>query len=141
MLGFHLGGTLRGDALGYAVLIAAAGAWTHRSGIKRHFLETYLHVAANAALAALVSGVLAGDRRTRWLMLLLLACGAIIDRGVRARRFVFVSYGVIYGYVGLSARVLGFAPGLSSVFLYFVVSGTIVIGSLALLSRRFHRDS
>src|SRR5262245_10649743 len=55
MLGLHIGGSLRGDALAYAALVAAAGAGLNGLGIKKHFLETYMHIAANAGLAALLS--------------------------------------------------------------------------------------
>ena len=42
--------SLRPYALAYGCVAAAAGVFLHRAGIKRHFLEAYLHVAANVLL-------------------------------------------------------------------------------------------
>jgi hypothetical protein len=139
-LGFHIAGSTRGDALTYAALTTGAGWWTHKARIKQHFLETYLHVAANAALAALVSGVIGGEPRWLWMIGLLVVSGVAIERGVLFKRFVFVAYGVVYGYVGLSSQVIRALHDTTAAFAYFVVSGTIVIGALVVLSRRFGRE-
>src|SRR5260221_11868725 len=106
MRGIHVAGSTRGDGLMYGVLVAAAGWWTRRLGLKAHFFETYLHVAANAALAALVSGVMAGERKEAWFAALSIAAAVAIERGIRHRHFAFVAYGAVYGYVGLSAEIL-----------------------------------
>src|SRR4051812_28413786 len=139
-LGFHIAGSLRGDALIYAALSAAGGWWTHRAGIKSHFLETYLHVATNAALAALLSGVLEGEQPLAWLLALVAACVIVIERGVRARRFVFVVYGVIYGYIGVSSQVLRGVHDGTAAFAYFIGSGAVVLVGLVVVSRRFGRE-
>lgn len=138
-LGFHVAGSLRGDALAYAAVTTAAGWWLYQRSIKPHFFETYLHVAANAALGALVSGVVAGDARQLWLVGLLAASAVVIERGIKWRRFVFVAYGVIYGYIGLSAEVIRSFRGATPIFLYFIVSGTAVLAALVVLSRRVAR--
>jgi hypothetical protein len=138
--GFHVAASVRGDALVYSAILAAAGLWTYRAGIKQHFLDTYLHLAVNTGLAALVSGTIGGERRWLWLVALLAASALIGERGVRFRRFAFVAYAVVYSYVGVSAHVLRDARGVSGPFVYFIISGTIVIASLAVLSRRFGRE-
>ena len=139
-LGFHIAGSLRGDALAYAAVTTAVGWSLYQLAIKPHFLETYLHVAVNAALGALLSGVFDSDYRSLWLVALLVASGLTIHRGVRARRFVFVVYGVVYGYVGLSARVVESLNGISPVFAYFIVSGIAVLVALVALSRQAGRE-
>ena len=139
MLGFHIGGSLRGDALAYAAVVAAAGAGLHGLGIKRHFLETYLHIAANAGLAALMSGTFE-DSGGLWLLVLLAACGATIALGIRHRRFAFVAYGIVYGYIGFSAQVVRGLHDAMAAFLYFIMSGIAVLVVLAVLSRRFGRE-
>src|SRR5207249_7022702 len=63
------GGALRVYALGYGGLVALAGTALHHAGVKTHFLETYLHVAAHVLFIALVSGV--GSRGGEWLLYLL----------------------------------------------------------------------
>src|SRR5262245_15522141 len=98
-IGFHVGGSLRGDALAYAALLIAVGSATHQLRVKAHFLETYLHVAVNAALAALASGASDGQS-VQWAWFLTLAAASLvtIERGIHFRRFAFVVYGVVYGY-------------------------------------------
>ena len=48
---------LRATALLYGAFVAGIGTWLHRQQIKAHFIEVYLHLATNVALAALASGV------------------------------------------------------------------------------------
>jgi hypothetical protein len=135
------GDSLRGVALAYGSAVAAGGAALHRAGVKRHFLETYLHVATNVLFVALLSGV--DGARGGWLHLLALLglAGAAIAGGVRFRRFVFVVYGVVYGYFGLSVRVLSGLHSFTASLTYVVVSATIVMVALMALARRFDRDA
>jgi len=136
----HIGGSLRGDALAFAAVTTSVGWSLYQLNIKPHFLETYLHIAANAALGALASGAIASNQRGLWLSGLLLASGYAIYQGVQSRRFVFVVYGVVYGYVGFSAQVLRVLPGVSAAFAYFIVSGIAVLAALVALSRRSGRE-
>src|SRR5262249_54187315 len=72
-------GSMRTSALVYGAAIAAIGVTSRRREIKAHFLETYLHIAANAILFALASGTL--DRsHLLWPLLLVVACAAAIER-------------------------------------------------------------
>jgi Predicted membrane protein (DUF2157) len=127
--------------LAYGSAVALAGVVLYRERIKAHFLETYLHVAANAILFALVSRS-NGPSGLPWLIVLLAACAAAIERGIRFQRFAFVAYGVLYGYVGVTTMLLR-----SAVFrvetaglLYFVLSGSAVVAALVLIARRFGRE-
>jgi hypothetical protein len=139
--GQHLGGSLRVYALAYGALVAVAGTMLHSAGVKKHFLETYLHIAANVLFFALLSGISAGGGEWPFYLaaLLGLAILAIIE-GVRFRRFAFVVYGVLFGYAGISLRLLWGMGSFTSVLSYFVVSGTIVIGALVVMARRFGRE-
>lgn len=139
-LGLLFRGSLRVYALAYGALVAAAGTALHRAGIKKHFLEAYLHVAAHVLFFALVSGV---DEPRTWpiYLLLSLALASIaIVLGVRFSRFAFVVYGVIYAYVAISIRLLHDVQSFSAGLAYFVVSGSIVIVALVVLARRFGRE-
>jgi len=131
---------VRVASLAYAALAAAAGVALSRASIKAHFLEAYLHVAANVALAALVSGTFATADRAWWTLGLLVVASAAVALGVRFRRFAYVVYGVVYGYVGLSGEVVRHVDSLSLALLYVVVSATTVIAGLVVLSRRFGRE-
>jgi hypothetical protein len=132
-------GTMRDVALGYGAMVAAAGVWMQRLGIKPHFLETYFHVAANAILFALASGVFGGDSPQLWLVGLLVAAAAAIERGIRLRRFAFVVYGVVYAYVGVSREVVRHVRADTLWLAYFVVSGAAVVVGLFVVSRRVGR--
>jgi hypothetical protein len=140
--GLRLGASLRVYALAYGSFVAGAGTVLHRAGVKRHFLETYLHVAANVLFVALLSGV-DGTRGESlpFLLALLGLAGFAIVAGVRFKRFAFVVYGVVYGYLAISLQALDEFQSLTASLAYLVVSGTIVILALVLLARRFGREA
>jgi hypothetical protein len=132
--------SLRLAAISYGAVVGGLGAWLSRQGIKRHFLETYLHIAANVLFIAFVSGVFEGDRHWIYFAGLMALVVISINAGVRFRRFAFVVYGTVYGYVGVSAEILRDTHDSTADLLYVVVSGTIVIISIVLLARRFGRE-
>jgi hypothetical protein len=139
--GFLFRTSLRATALAYGMGVAAAGMALHRAGIKRHFLDTYLHVGANVVFVALLSGVAGSDESKAYLLALLLLAGFTVVVGARFRRFSFVVYGVISGYLGISIRVFDHVSSFASILAYFVVTGTIVVAALVLLARSLGRES
>lgn len=132
--------TVRVTTLAYGVLVAAMGVGLHRAAIKPHFVETYLHVAANATLGALLSGVVAGRASGLWFLGLAAACAVVSAAGVRYRRFAFVLYGVGYGYIGVSREVLRVVSGFTAVLYYIVASAGAVVIGLILVAQRFGRE-
>ena len=135
---FSYGESLRPYALVYGVLVASIGIWLHRCGIKKHFTETYLHIASNVLFGALISGIIARESPWLYLMGLLGLAGIATVEGIRFRRFAFVAYGVLYGYIGMSVRLLRDVRIDSTAALsYLIVSGMLVILSMILLARRF----
>ena len=130
---------LRLYAMGYGLVAAGIGFALYRLRIKRHFLDVYLHVGANAFLLATVSGV---PSTNGWLYLALLLplAGALIYLGVRFERFAFVAYGTLYGYAGLSAKLMEALGSPTLSLAYLVVTGSIVVIGLVVLSRRFARN-
>jgi hypothetical protein len=139
--GLLLGGSLRTWALAYGGLVAVAGVALHRAGIKRHFLEAYLHIAANVLFIALLSGVGSDTDWLIYLIALLGLAGLTIVEGVRFRRFAFVAYGVVFGYAGISIRLIRELQSFTSNLAYVAVSGTIVIVALVVLARGFGREA
>jgi hypothetical protein len=138
-LGFHLAGSIRVDALTYAAVVALAGWATRRWDVKAHFLETFLHVAANAGFAAMISGVAAGEPRGLWLALLAVSCAAAVERGLRYRRFAFLAYGVVYGYIGLAIEIVRQSPGVEAALASLLVLGIGAVILLVYVSRQFGR--
>lgn len=131
---------LRFYAMGYAVVVAAIGYGLFRQDIKRHFLDVYLHVGANAFLLATLSGA-PGPNGLFYLALLLPLAGALIYLGVRFNRFAFVAYGTLYGYAGVSVKILEALRSPTLSLFYFVVTGSTVVIALVVLARRFGRDA
>jgi hypothetical protein len=82
------------------------------------------------------------DRERDWLYVpaLLGVAGVAIVEGVRFRRYAFVVYGVVYGYIGISVRVIHEIDTFTAALAYVAMSGTIVILSLIALARRFGRE-
>jgi hypothetical protein len=135
-----LSGSVRGSGLIYSVILATSGALLHQAGVKKHFFETYLHVAVNVALAALVTGVFDSSASRIYVFALPALGAAAVLAGLRFRRFAFVAYGVIYTYVGMSDLFLRNTHGDASIFAYFAVSATVVIVFLVIAARRFGRE-
>ena len=132
--------SLRAAAIGYGLIVSGGGLLLAHHGIKKHYLETYLHVGANVLFIALVSGAI--DRNANWMYLLGLVALAVvsIQAGVHFRRFVFVVYGTIYGYLGVSGEILRRLGTDTAALWYIVVSSTIVILAIVMLARRFGRE-
>jgi hypothetical protein len=131
---------VRASAISYGVIVIIAGLWLRKAGIKKHFLETYLHIATNVLLAALISGV--GAKAFWWYLPIALAAAALTFwGGLRYRRFAFVAYGIIYGYIIVSWQILNWRMGDTLILTYFVVSGVIVLLGMILLARRIGRTA
>lgn len=131
---------LRASAMAYGGFLLGVGFLVHRLDIKRHFFDVYLQLGANAVLLAAISGIFEVDNGELYLVGLLALCAVSIYLGIRHRRFAFVAYGSLYGYVGFSARLIALLGGLTAVLLYFAVTGSLVLFALVVVARRFGRD-
>ena len=125
----------------YGAFLVGIGVLLKRVRIKPHFLDVYLQLGANAVLLATASGVL--DNHTGWgyLVMLLILSAASIYLGIRFGKFAFVAYGTLFGYAGLSARLLDAVNDATLALTYFVISGSIVLLALVVIARRFGRDA
>jgi hypothetical protein len=130
---------VRSSALVYGLLVAGAGAWLRRAGVKPHFFDTYLHLGANAIFAACAEGAMQRGGEG-WLAALLLAAAIAFVQGIRRRRFAFVVYGVVYAYAGVSVFVLRDVRAFTTALVYVVVSASAMAAVLIGVSRRFARD-
>jgi hypothetical protein len=130
---------LRQTALLYGAGVIGLGNLIFKRGVKKHFLDTYLHVATNVILLALVSGVF-GDHAAVYLLALFSASAAAIALGVRFRRFAYVAYGAAYGYLGVSAKMVPYLDDLTFILLYLIATGGAMIVFIAGVARRFGRE-
>ena len=127
-------GAYRVPAVVYAVVVALVGSGLFHVRLKPHFLRTYLHVGANVFFVALVSGVGANVAGMGYLIALLIFSGLVIYGSFRFQEFLFAGYATIYGYIGVSIRLLRGVPDERSVMAYFIVSGIFVIAFIAWLA-------
>jgi hypothetical protein len=130
---------LRAYAMGYGVFAAGFGYLLYLQGIKRHFLDVFLHLGANAFLLATLSGIPEQEFGLLYLALLLPLSAALIYLGVRFQRFAFVAYGTLYGYAGISAWILNELGSITVGLFYLVVTGSTVVIGLVVMARRFAR--
>jgi len=133
--------TYRYSGLVYGLLVGAAGIALERAAIKAHFLGTYLNLAANVLLIAVLSGVFVHDGSGLWFLLLAAGCCASLAYGVKKRQFSFVAYAAVYGYIGLSYLVVRNMSGDESILSYFVVTGIGMLVLLFTIARRFGREA
>jgi hypothetical protein len=123
----------------YSVLVGVVGGILQRLGLKPHFFETYLNVAANVLFWAILSGLFESQGYEVWLVPLLIASGASLAWGLGCRQFAFVVYTAIYGYIGVSSVFLRNVSGDTFVLAYFVLSAIAMVAMLVLIARRFGR--
>ena len=131
---------LRIMAMLYGAFLLGIGWLLYRERIKRHFFDVYLQLGTNAILLANAHGTVDGPDLNVYLLALLILSAASIALGIRYRRFVFVLYGTVYGYFGLTVRVLDVAGSATFGLLWIVVTGTIVLVTLVVVARRFARE-
>ena len=129
---------LRGNALSFGAIVVAVGIAQVRLGWKRHFLPVHLHLGINLLLAALVAGV---DSRTRGLFylagLLLAGAGSALY-AQRTRRFAFLLYAVLYGYLGSTIFVMQRARwDVEGILVYFLITAAALVAALVAFHRRF----
>ena len=137
----HQDATYRQYAIVYSLFIAAAGAITHRRALKPHFFGTYLNIAANVLFWALLSGVFIRQSSALWLLALLAACAASLAWGLSRRKFSFVAYAAVYGYIGISSILLRNINDEIALLAYFVVTGAAMLITLVVIARRFGKES
>lgn len=136
----HQETTYRAYAIIYSLIVGIAGAILQRRGLKPHFLDTYLNVAANVLFWASLSGVFERHGYGLWFLALLVTCGASLAWGLTCRQFAFVAYAAVYGYVGVSSVLVRELVDAGIALSYFVVTGIAMLIALLWIARRFGRQ-
>jgi hypothetical protein len=138
-LSFYSGEALRQSGLVYGGLIIVAALLLYHRNIKKHFTDTYFDIAAFVLFISMVSGVLQ-DESFAYLAGAIGLAAAAIAGGIRFNRFLFVVYGILFGYIAISYEFLHDAPlDSTGPLLYLVLSGSLVIVLTIGLARRLGR--
>jgi hypothetical protein len=128
-------------AILYSLVTGLAGIALKRLAIKAHFFPTWLNLAANVFLVAVLSGVFKREGYWLWFLLLVAACGASLAYGVTRKQFSFVAYAAIYGYIGLSSVLLRGVNNVNELLTWFVITGIAMLALLFRIARRFGRET
>jgi hypothetical protein len=131
---------VRTVAILYGAFVFGIGWLLYRFDIKRHFFEVFLQLGANAILLSLAFGSMEGRYRNGYLVALVALSAVSVSLGIQYRRFAFVAYGMLYGYAALSGRILDKLADETAAFLYFIVTGSMVLLALVFIARRFGRE-
>ena len=135
----HQGPGYREYALLYCLLVGVGGSLLQRLSLKPHFFGTYLNVVANVLFWAVLSGVFDRQAYGLWILALLIACGAFFAWGLARRQFAFVAYAAIYGYVGVSTKLIRGITDETFILSYFVITAITMLVALVQVARRFGR--
>ncbi len=128
-------------ALLYSLVVGVGGMILRRSGLKPHFLGTYLNIVANLLFWTVLSGVFERRSYGGWFLALLVVCGGSLAWGLTRRQFAFVAYAAVYGYIGVSSMLLRTITDETAIFSYFVVTGIAMLALLVLIARRSGRPA
>ncbi len=124
----------------FGTLAALAAYVSVRTELKSHFQDVYGNFAGHFVLASLLSGTATRDPYL-YFAALLVACGLTAAHAVRSRKFFYMVYAVLYGYLGLCSIVLRNARDTGFIFLYFIVTSLCVGTGLFYLARRFKEEA
>jgi len=128
-------------AILYSAITGLAGIALKRLAIKAHFFLTFLNLAANVFLVAVLSGVFNRVGYLLWFLLLVAACAASLAYGLTRKQFSFVAYATVYGYVGLSSVLLRDVNNANEILTWFVITGIVMLVLLFRMARRFGRET
>ena len=128
-------------AIAYSLIVLLLGGLLYRLDIKKHFFDIYLNFAVHFLCIALISGIIDYKIFSLYFPGLLLACAALVVYSMRARKFIYMLYTVIYGYIGISIVIVDqIHRETFFVFTYFILTSLMVIGLIFKFSRKFRED-
>jgi hypothetical protein len=127
---------VRWNAIGCGVLFILLGFGMKRAKFKAHFEPAAVHLGWLLILGALASGIeLTGEGRG-WAAMLFFTGAALAAGAFRWRRFPLFAFGVLGGYVGLSALVVSLGDVAAFGCFWFFATSLLVIVGLVVAQRR-----
>jgi len=125
-------------AIAYGIFVLLLGGLLYRLQIKKHFFDIYLNFAVHFLCIALIAGVAEYKIFSLYFPALVLACAALVFYSIRVRKFLYMLYAVIYGYIGISIVIMDqIHRETFLVFSYFILTSLLVIGLIFMISRKF----
>jgi hypothetical protein len=125
-------------AIAYGILVLLLGGLLYRLQTKKHFFDIYLNFAVHFLCIALLSGIAQYKIFSLYFPALILACAALVFYSVKVRKFLYMLYAVIYGYIGISIVIVEqFFRSTFFVLTYFILTSLLVIGAIFIISRKF----
>lgn len=127
-------------ALAYGVLVFGCGVLFYRVELKKHFFDIYLNFAIHFFCLALLSGVAQYKLFSLYFPALVAVCVALTFYAIRVRRFFYLLFAVIYGYIGASIVITDYISRPLPMFAYFIVSSLLVIIFIFKMSRKYREE-
>ena len=128
-------------AIAYSFIVLLLGGLLYRMEIKKHFFDIYLNFAVHFLGIALISGIVQYRIFSLYFLGLLFACALLVMYSLRCRKFLYMLYAVIYGYIGISIVLVDqIIDQTVLVLLYFIVTSLVVIGLIFVISRNFKEE-
>jgi hypothetical protein len=128
-------------AIAYSLIVLLLGGLLYRLDIKKHFFDIYLNFAFHFLCIALISGVAQYKIFSLYFPVLLMACAALVFYALKVRRFIYMLYAVVYGYIGISIVIVHLIHRQTFfIFTYFIATPLLVIGLIFKFSRKFKEE-
>ena len=128
-------------AILYGIVVLLPGYLFRRLDIKKHFFDIYLNFAIHFLCIALLSGIFEYKIFSLYFPSLLLVCAALAFYSLKVRKFLYMLYAVVYGYIGISIVMIDHIFGQTFfMFTYFIVTSLLVIGTIFIISRKFREN-
>jgi hypothetical protein len=112
-------------ALGFGMVLMAAGLYSEYRHLKRHFGFTYLSLGANVALLAATAILFGGTAAhlPSWLMvpLIFILSGFLVWYARRTQSYLFLLLGIIYSYIVLTYLLIRLVEDNSSAWEFLIM--------------------
>ena len=128
------------SAIGLSIVLIGLALGLERKRIKPHFTYTYLTMAGNLLMVALLGGLFNFEKMRWWFALgLAIACFVLVryrytgsvqrDNRAQEGSFLFLLMGVVYGYIGVTYLFFHYldAANDDAYFWYFIVTGIALV--------------
>ena len=121
------------SAIVLALVLIGGALLLERRRMKPHFTETYLTIAGNLLMVALLGGLFNFEGLRLWFALGLAGAGVAFDQLARRRKsYLFLLMSTVYGYIGITYLVFhyllgGFLSGSGLDYWYFILTGSLLI--------------